>query len=474
MLRNQSQKNAKSNSFNGIGFGGEKLAIDEVEVLQSSSLMEQVVDHLNLQTLYYQRAGFYWKSLYPSRPFTLVLPAGCPNVIAVLTVDKDKYVLSVEDAFGEESETSITDLKQPFKTHIGNVFVSASSAIDDGRYRIIYNTTEWAVQDFCNRVSVSRSSRESRIIHLAATTSEDTLMRDVLEDMLAIYYRESVADKNLLASQIELFLKDRVVEVAGEMDSTEAVLEAYKRAYRIANLDAAAESYRTNSEHYDQRAAQLDADLAILDFITQQLNAMGDDYTVLPSNMGISDGAISELVLLYNSLVLTREKLLQTAMSGNPKLDSHTAQLDHTRIELLSAIEKSRQSTLLIRENVRKQRDLYASRLQSTPEQERRYQEMLRERKLKEKQYNFLVESLEENALLLASDVMPVRIIERPTIYPMLVSPNLFHIMPRFILLGLLLPIAWFLLVTWLSLLRSTLAESSNPAVSDSDKAKSE
>lgn len=462
MLRQQSDRNTQDQLIGMMGFGDEKSTIDEVEVLTSTSLMEQVVERLQLHTMYYKRSGLQSKLLYPDTPFRLVFPTGNLNLTAQLTVDDGVYALRVEDEHRKKSEDRLTDLRQPFKTHIGDVYMRVDTVPADGKYRVLYRTTEWAVQDIRDRVSVSRSSRESRIIHLSSTTADDVLMRDVLDVMLSIYRRESASDKNVLARETETFLHNRITVVASELDSMEAALEAYKRTYRIANLDIAAESYRANSDNYEQKAAQSEADLAILDFMIERLNAMGDDYTVLPSNMGISDGAITELVSIYNSLVLSREKLSQTALPGNPSLDQKTAQVQHTRSELLSAIEQARQSNLLVRDNARKQRDLYASRLQATPEQERRYQEMLRERNAKEKQYNFLVESREENSLLLASDAMPVKIIERPTICPKRVSPKLPPILLVALLMGLFLPVVWFFAMELRVVLRNSPAVSSD------------
>ena len=453
MLRQQSEKNAQDQLIGMMGFGGDKSTIDEVEVLTSSMLMEQVVESMHLRTLYYRRINRQWKNLYPDLPFTLVVPDGCTNLRAILKVDEGKYSLRVEDSHGKKSEATITDLRQPFKTHLGDLRVVANKEIEEGKYRVDYLTTEWAVQEFQSRVDVSRSSRESRVIHLTSTTADDVLMRDVIGRMLDIYHRESASDKNVLARETQTFLDERIAVVANELDSAEVALEAYKRAHHIANLDVAAESYRANSDMYEQRVAQMDADIAILDLLAKQLREMDENYTVLPSNTAISDRALAELISIFNTLVLSREKLLQTALPGNPSLDSKTEQVSHTRRELLTAIEQSRQSALLTRENARRQRDGYAARLQATPEQERRYQEMLRERNAKEKQYNFLVESREENSLLLASQAMPVKIIERPTIHPKRVSPKLLPILIVALLVGLILPLVWYFLAEMRTLL---------------------
>ncbi|MCR4664246.1 MAG: hypothetical protein K5660_02665 [Paludibacteraceae bacterium] len=462
MLRQLSAYNTQDQLMGKMGFGSDQSTIDEVEVLSSSLLMEQVVEQLHLNTLYYKRDNHHWVNLYPEAPFSLTFPADCQGVQAILKVKDGEYTLTVKDGNRKKSEASLSDASQPFKMHIGDVRMAVTGDIKDGKYRIDYRTTEWAVQEFRERVSVSRSSRESRIIHIGSTTADAPLMRDVISTMLNIYHHGSASDKNILAKETEVFLRERIAAVESELDSAEATLESYKRAHHIANLNAAAESYRSNNDIYEQKVAQLDAELSVLDFMASRLNAMGDNYTVLPANMGITDNALSELVSIYNRHVLNREKLLQTALPGNPQLESLTEQVSHTRRELLSAIEQSRQSTILTRDNTRKQRDLYAARLQATPEQERRYQEMLREKDAKEKQYLFLIESREANSLVLASEAIPVKIIEQPTINPKRVSPKLPPILLMAVLIGLILPALWFFMME----LKTVLSTPASSAIS--------
>ena len=120
--------------------------------------------------------------------------------------------------------------------------------------------------------------------------------------------------------------------------------------------------------------------------------------------------------------------------------------MEETRQTLLTTIEQARQSALLTRQSEQQQLNLYATRLQAMPEQERQYLEMQSERDAKERQYNYLVERNEENTLLLASGTVPIKMIERPTIHPRRVSPRMMPIMVTAVAIGLLLPLLLFFL----------------------------
>jgi capsular exopolysaccharide synthesis family protein len=76
------------------------------------------------------------------------------------------------------------------------------------------------------------------------------------------------------------------------------------------------------------------------------------------------------------------------------------------------------------------------------PTQERQYIEVERQKQLKEKLYLFLYEKREENALALASTVMPAKVIATPQMNPLPVSPSLRMIALFCLVLGLGCPAA--------------------------------
>ncbi len=448
MLRTPSNRTAQDQLIGLMGIATATNSGDEIEMLSSSSLMEQVIEQLQLQTLYFVREDLHWNNLYPERPFTLVFPENLPsNVVVTIRARQGRYIVHVKDSKDEESKFVVSNLHEPIETHIGTLRVHCAGELQEGRYRVKYMLPNWAVAWLQKSIDVSRSSRESNIIHLKSTTDKPQLMRAVFETMLQLYAGNSVSDKSMVAAATEHFLQQRIDQVGGSLDSTEIAIETYKRDYGIANLQTTTETYRSLIDHYEQRIAFLDANLEIMDYVSKTLNDPNASYAVLPRDFGVTDGTLSQLVAAYNAQVIERDRLLQSATESNPSVEILTEQIRNTRKNLIHAVEQSRQTAVLTRKNEERQRDLYANRLQNMPEVEKHYQELLRLKSAQEKQYNYLVEKHEENQLLLASDAIPARVIEKPIVYPEMVSPKIPNVILLVVLLGLLLPFGCYLLV---------------------------
>ena len=447
MLRTPSDETAQGQLLRIMGGTAAANSADEIEQFTSSTLLNEVVTQLNLRTQYYVRRGLQWQNIYPDYPFTMTFPSECKtNLKLTLTVKDGHYTLRLKDGSGEVSTVQVTDLRHPIATHIGDVQVTANRPLADGKYRIRHMQQDWAVVWLQQSIAVNRSSRESNIIHLSCSTQKPAMMRDVMKAMLQQYADRSVGDKTVLAAATEQFLQTRLRDVAQQLAQTETAIEEYKQRNGIANLQNAAENYRSYADQYEREIAKLDADIEVLDFITQCLNRANNDYTVLPGETGISDRTLTELIRTYNAQVMERERLLLSASADNPTVQMQTEKVRHTRKNLTNAIEQCRQSTLLIRSSSKAQYDLYRSRLKALPEVEHRYTELLREKSAQEKQYLYLAERQEENALLLAADAMPVNVVEQPMIYPDRVAPKKSYILLVMLLLGMAIPFGGFIL----------------------------
>ncbi len=448
MLRTPSGGSAQDQLIKMMGVGVSDNSADEIEIFSSATLMEEVVNRLNVEKLYYTKVEGKWQILYPSHPFEVVLPEGCrTNVTITMTKDGDKYKLKVKDSRDGTKRFRVATLSEPIKTHIGDISINATKPIEDGKYRIVCLQKQWAINYMQHQVEVSRESRESKIIHFTSNTTSPRLMRDVISTMLDIYTNQSTTDKTMVASETETFLNARISSVAYQLDSAEAAIETYKRVNQIANLKAMAETYRNHSDAYEHKLLQLDADLTMLDYINNILISSQDDYSLIPSETGVNDATLSYMVNTYNLQVMTLQNLRQTAKQDNPTVVIQVEKLKQTKQTLLNTIEQCRQATKLNRQNVKSQYDLYVGRLQDLPEQERHYLELERERNAREKQYLYLVEQQEANALLLSSDAMPAKIVERPTIYPESISPDKRIIIIMVIIIAFGLPVALFFFI---------------------------
>ena len=447
MLRQTDGRNTAQNEMiDMMGLGGGKITSDEVEVLMSYSLMQKVVDKLGLSTVRECKKNGHWQNLYPDSSFSLVLPDGADKPLCADFRIKDGQICRLKLS-GDKVDVNVGDVVSgtPFDTPLGAVsLVCNSTDVPDGHYRIsILSENKMAMQIKSN-LMVSKLSRESKIIAVSLVSETPACAVDIINTLLFFYNGQAVSDKNLVAMQAEEFLDGRIAVLSAQLDSAEAELEDYKRTHRISDIDQSAGAYRNYSDQYQRKVAEMDAEADVLDFVRTQISKPENENTVIPGNLGISDAALQRLIIEYNDLILSRSKLMQTALPGNPAVQQLTGQVQQTRSALLEAIDKARLSLQRMREHERSQQELYDERLGGLPQQERRYQEMLRELKAKEKAYIYLVEKKEGNALLLASGALPARIIDPAIINPIPKSPRLRFVVAGVLILGFMLPLLVF------------------------------
>jgi len=339
---------------------------------------------------------------------------------------------------------SLKNLAEPVHTELGDILLSMPLSVKEGHYRAVLTPRIKAIENQLNAITVSRLSRESNILNLTTLTRCPQRSITTVNTLLNFYNQESATDKNLLAIQTEQFLAERIEVVERELNEVELALETYKRTQQIADLSKTADNYQMLGDSYEQQVAEMDADLRVLDFLAEQIAKPENAYSMIPGNVGSKNANLNALIADYNSHIVHRNTLLQSATEQNLVVVQETQLLDQKRQSIEVGISQTRQTLDLKRQSIVDQQNQYASRLASIPETERRYLEMSRDKQTKEKQYLYLIEKREENAMLLASDAVPAKIVDRAQQDSKPAQPRLKVTGIVSLLLGLLIPFLFY------------------------------
>ncbi|MCQ2310452.1 MAG: Wzz/FepE/Etk N-terminal domain-containing protein [Paludibacteraceae bacterium] len=441
-------QNSKSNQeemLNVMGFGGNKVTSDEVRVLTSRDLIGQVVDTLDLSTLYKKKGKRFWKIQYPNHTFTAELEKPNTDLVKVqVKVAKNGYKVRVK--MGLKSQRLRLNALGTVATIAGNMYIFLPDTVKQGScYSATIVPRIGVIDGLIKSIDVTRLGRESNVITLSMPTTCPERSIDIINTLLDLYNTRSGLDKNRIALQTEHFLATRIDVVAAELDMIEAELEDYKRVHHIADLNKTAEKYEQLGGDYEQQAAELDAQKQVLDYMKEQLNKSENSYTIL-AGVNVSNSALQSLIADYNNQVLRRNALLQEASDSNIVVMRETELLTKKRVAIISVIDNALQTMALRRQHIQDLRNQYDSRLESIPETERHYLEMRRVKQTKEKQYLFLIEKREENSMLLASEAVPAQIVERAQLDPNVLSPNVKIVGILSLLFGVLIPFCFYFL----------------------------
>ena len=126
------------------------------------------------------------------------------------------------------------------------------------------------------------------------------------------YNRQANADKNEVALRTEEFINDRMAKINDELGSTESEIQKFKQQNAVTSLSDASQAVQMSNE-YSTRLSEANSQIQMLDYLREYVNNPNNRYEIIPSNVGLTDGASTSLINSYNKAVQDRNRLLKAA-----------------------------------------------------------------------------------------------------------------------------------------------------------------
>lgn len=436
-----------------MGVGGNKMTEDEVAILTSRDIMAQVIKDLDIQTEYRKKDGLKWVGQYPQHDLTVVYPpvfldTTTTGVSIDIKVRKNDYVVNVKTRRFQSSKHTVKDLTKPIETCAGEIYFLVNAPLERGdRYHIYTGSRLPLIDAYKTNITASPMKKESNVIVISTTTDMPKRAVDFINKEIELYNMDAVVDKNTMATSTAAFIEERLKLIEQELAGAESEVERYKEKHGIVDLPSEAELYLTESTEYRKRAADIETQLNLVQYISEFVSDNTKRNSLIPANLGISDQALVALISEYNTQLLQRMRVQRTATDNNPVVDQMTMQLDLLRDNIITSITSVRKSLLISKQDLETRFNQAERQRYGVPSQERQYVEIERKRQLTEALYLFLYQKREENALTLASTVVPAKIIATPQMTPNPVSPKLKYIGLICLFLGICIPIGVLYLI---------------------------
>lgn len=298
------------------------------------------------------------------------------------------------------------------------------------------------------------ANKQASIITISMKSSVPKKAEDVINTLIAVYEKDAIDDKRGIAESTGQFIDNRLEIISEELSEVDRNIEKFKKDNKIYDIVSEAEQTITESAQYKTDGLSLENQIRMTEFLKEYLLDPTKTNELIPGTLSINSPAINSQIEGYNTELQRYMKLNSESSENNPIIQNLGNGLASTRRSIIATLD-SYISTLQIQlAALRKEEALTNQRISSVPTQEKQILDIVRQQKIKEELYLYLLNKREENAITMVITESNSRTIDSAYGSPRPVSPNTVLIAGIAFLFGLGIP---FLIIYLIQILDTTI-----------------
>ena len=422
---------------------------DEIVVLRSETPMLEVAKRLDLGTSYFYQTKLVkrLRDLYKESPIDvrMIDINENDNATAVITIERDSsFVLQIG-----EFEPITGHLGDTVSTSLGRISVMPTWALRDLFYgnpiTVYHQSLSRVAEKYRSKVSVTRNNSSDGIINLSLHDTSPQRAADILNEMINVYNENTIEEKKEIIRQTSEYINDRIAQLDRDLGAQESQIASFKRDNQILSLNDYGKSYLNQSIQTQEEIERLNAQISHAQYLLD-LTASNSENKLFPVTTDVNDDHIKGTIRRFNELVLKLDKYKESGTTNNPIVQDMNLELNTLKSnlnQLLTAYIGSIQQRI---GGVQALSQLAAEKVSQVPGGQLYIDNISRVQGIKEQLYLTLLSRREEMLISQPSMTGNAKVIDKARVNASPISPNTRKNVLLGLLIGLLIPVAIFIL----------------------------
>ena len=433
-----------------LGAVGQSNLTNELMSFRTMATAEELVRRLALDVNYHRDGTFHKEVVYGiSQPIKVRFDSIDNNASAFMVVNikpDSTVVLSDMQLNGQKIQSSLkARLGRTVFTPLGRITLQAGPGYIAGhttdRIEVTRTPLEAAAGSVRARISANRRKNAS-IIDIGFTDESTARAVDILNTLISVYNENWVKDRNQRTVSTNEFIKDRLAIIEQELGNVEQDISDYKAEHLMPDVGAVGSMALGQANAAEQQNTSLDNQIYMVRYVRDFLTQGMHENELLPSNTGISNGAIEQQIAHYNDVLMRRNSHLANSSLQNPLVKDLDAELAVMRSTMMQGLDNEMTKLNQQKRSVQSTYGQAVAKIAQNPASAKYLLSVERQQKVKESLYLFLLQKREENELSQAFTAYNNQLIEPPHGSNAPVSPNAGSMLMMSFIIGLAVPAA--------------------------------
>ena len=422
----------------GAMFNFNRIKIDNfITQITSKRNIKNVVKALDLQTNIYSVGKVKNTLKYGEEiPFNIEFKSNAVFKEGfTITIDNSKATLNFENKEYTLLLNQVLELED-FKVTLKKIPMD-----DNIEFRIKRGSETGAISSLNSSISVNASTKEGDNIQISLQGPNKKRNEAIINSLIEMAHADQVYEKRKIYELSIDFINTRLSTIVNEIDSLSLMTTGFKSDNLIFSPEAQTTNALSNLTDLEQEKFNLTNQLELAKSLQNNLETQSN-FSLLPSNIGIRNTNVNELVIAYNTLVLERNNLLSGATEKNPIIIQLSLQLTDLKKNILGSINNYLQNLKTSLSRFNEFKNTTSKEVSKIPKLEATLLSFERKFQIAENLYLFLLQKKEEASISFQATLPDTRIINYAYTDPAPIAPKKNIVLFGAVLLGLMIPFA--------------------------------